>query len=283
MKVSRFLSDNDFMKHCSCRKNRPQRPLRLLAFSALLLLLFAQPTDLSALERLAVLVYHHLEDPTTSDVSCTPAQFEAQMQGLLKAGFQPLNLAEARAFLLGLRPNLRRPVLITFDDGYESLYDHALPVARRLKIPMTVFVVTSRIGLQPQFSRYLSGSQIREMADSGYFEFGSHTHDQHTDNMRLYQAFSTLPNPVEALMNQDLRASRDTLANIVGKAPIAIAWPYGKFNSNLRRIAQANGFQLHFTSLPGYNEPGTNPYAIKRLPVTSRDTVTHVLRKAGGL
>ncbi|HNW35560.1 MAG TPA: polysaccharide deacetylase family protein, partial [Candidatus Ozemobacteraceae bacterium] len=123
-------------------------------------------------EKLAVLVYHHIEEPATSEVSCTPAQFSAQMAALLANGFTPLGLEHVRLFLSGGLQQVKNPVLITFDDGYESLYQYALPVAKKLNIPMTVFVVTSRIGLKPQFARYLSGKQIREMSRAGCFEFG---------------------------------------------------------------------------------------------------------------
>ncbi|HNV68929.1 MAG TPA: polysaccharide deacetylase family protein, partial [Candidatus Ozemobacteraceae bacterium] len=90
------------------------------------------------------------------------------------------------------------------------------------------------------------------------------------------------PNPTEALMVDDLRDSRMTLTEILGTPPRAIAWPYGKFNNALRRIAQDQGFRLHFTSISGYNEPGVNPFSIKRVPITNRDTALHVLRKARG-
>jgi len=234
-------------------------------------------------ERLSVLVYHHIEDPATSDVSCTPAQFSAQMAALLANGFTPLGLGQVRLFLTGGLPQVRNPVLITFDDGYESLYLHALPVAKKLNIPMTVFVVTSRIGLKPQFARYLSAGQIREMVRAGWFEFGSHTDNLHTDLMRIWNAFeSASPPPLASAVSADLAQSRDTLSVLIGTSPIALAWPYGKFNEETRTIASGTGFVMHFTSRSGYNEPGDDLFGIRRIPVTQRDTPETVVRKACG-
>jgi peptidoglycan/xylan/chitin deacetylase (PgdA/CDA1 family) len=228
-----------------------------------------------------VLVYHHIQPETTSDVSCTPEQFESQMQAILAAGFTPLSLEQMARFLKGSLPeSIEKPVLITFDDGYESLYFYALPVARKLKIPMTVFVVTSRIGRRPQFADYLREEQIREMSASGFWEFGSHTHDLHTDSIRIFDAFGPVRNnPVLELLSRDLRASVNRLESIIGKKPGAIAWPYGKFNAHFTQIARDCGFKLHFTSCSGYNEAGANPFAIKRLPVSSRDNAFSVLKK----
>jgi len=232
--------------------------------------------------RLAVLVYHHIQQKVTSDVSCTPDQFAEHMQALLDAGFTPITLAQTRLFLAGTLEDIKRPVLITFDDGYESLYYFALPVARRLKIPMTVFMITSRGARRIQFARYLSESQIREMTANGYFDFGSHTHDLHADTLVIFDAFAGhSENPVLRLLQRDLRISSLRLESIVGARPIALAWPYGKFNGEFTAVARNSGFRMHFTSVYGYNEPGANPFAIKRIPVTSRDTAASVLRKAG--
>jgi peptidoglycan/xylan/chitin deacetylase (PgdA/CDA1 family) len=233
--------------------------------------------------RLPVLVYHHLADPAIDDVACTPAQFVGQMKALLAAGFTPLTLRQVRLFLTGGPLPGEKPVLITFDDGYESLYHHALPVAVALEMPMTVFLVTARLGRTPQFLRYLDEHQIREMNASGFFEFGSHTHDLHTDLLRIATAFPAGPNPVDETVRQDLLASRDILARLLGKPPFALAWPFGKYTPGLTRAARDAGFLLHFTSRFGYNEPGCDPFALKRIPVSRRDTPASVVRKAVGV
>jgi len=150
-----------------------------------------------------------------------------------------------------------------------------------LKVPMTVFMITSRAGRRIQFAEYLTERQIREMAESGYFDFGSHTHDLHTDTLNIYDAFAGHPdNPVLRLLQRDLRISSSRLESILGSRPTAIAWPYGKFNPEFSAIARNSGFRLHFTSVHGYNEPGANPFSIKRIPVTSRDTAESVVLKA---
>ncbi|MDD3148568.1 MAG: polysaccharide deacetylase family protein, partial [Candidatus Riflebacteria bacterium] len=139
---------------------------RLLALTLVsaLLILAAIHSEASQAAVLPVLVYHHIQEHVTSDVSCTPEQFAAQIMALKKAGYTPISLTQARLFLAGALCDIARPVLITFDDGYESLYTYALPVAKKLEVPMSIFVVTARIGRKPQFARYLSDNQIREMS-----------------------------------------------------------------------------------------------------------------------
>lgn len=234
--------------------------------------------------QLTVLVYHHIQEPAKSDVSCTPAQFDAQMIAIKEAGFTPLTIPQTRSFLTGtLAENIKKPVLITFDDGYESLYEYALPVSKKYGIPMAVFIVTSRIGQKPQFAKYLTADEIKEMNASGFWYFGSHTHNLHTESIKIYSAFGGgKVNPMLEELRADLEESSKCLENILGSKPDIIAWPYGKHNSEYTTIARLEGYKMHFTSLPGYNEPGTNPYSIKRIPVSARDTAETVVRKCRG-
>jgi peptidoglycan/xylan/chitin deacetylase (PgdA/CDA1 family) len=232
-----------------------------------------------AIAELAVLVYHDIDPEASSDVSCTPMQFAEQMKTILQHGYRPLTMDETRLFLLGVMPEIQRPVLITFDDGYESVFSFALPIALQMRIPMTVFVVTSRIGLKPQFLQYLSTDQIARMADSGFFDFGSHTHDLHVNNVTISQAFFSRPNPFLSHVRQDLIHSKETLEAILRKPVRALAWPYGKYDWDMTETARECGFSLQFTSRTGYNPPGTNPLGIKRIPVTIRDTPATVLKK----
>lgn len=254
-----------------------------LLVAAFLLLITSPVSSSQQVSALPVLVYHHIQEKVQSDVSCTPEQFSRQIIALKSAGFTPLNLAQTRLFLAGALPDIARPVLITFDDGYESLYHFALPVAVEQKVPMTVFVITSRIGRRIQFAEYLNERQIKEMANSGFFDFGSHTHDLHNDSVTIYDAFgASAENPVLRLVQHDLRMSSARFAAIIGKRPTAIAWPYGKYNPAFSTLARQSGFRLHFTSASGYNEPGANPFAIKRIPITARDTPESVIKKASG-
>jgi peptidoglycan/xylan/chitin deacetylase (PgdA/CDA1 family) len=251
---------------------------------ALLLVLISLACHASEMRVLPVLVYHHIQKEVKSDVACTPEQFEHQIKTMVRAGYTPVDLQQTAMFLAGALPEkIKKPVLITFDDGYQSLYDYALPVSARYEVPMTVFVVTARLGRRMQFAEYLTKEQIIEMQRSGFWNFGSHSHDMHTDVLRIFAAFGEVKtNPVAELMRRDLQRSANRLKSILGQQPVAIAWPYGKFNGQLTKIARQAGFKLHFTSCYGYNEAGANPFAIKRIPVSSRDNAYSVLKKLGG-
>lgn len=90
--------------------------------------------------------YHGLIDrrlPVPSECFLPVARFARQMEYLAR-NFTVLHLEEAFA---PDRPPAGRPVAcVTFDDGFRSLHDLALPVLERLSIPATVFLVTDLVG-----------------------------------------------------------------------------------------------------------------------------------------
>lgn len=103
---------------------------------------------LSPLSIVSIVTFHHIHDPAgTADypydpgvADATPRQFERHLETLARVG-TPISLAELLRGLDGasLPPN---PVMITFDDGYRSCHDVALPILRRLGIPATFFIAT---------------------------------------------------------------------------------------------------------------------------------------------
>jgi peptidoglycan/xylan/chitin deacetylase (PgdA/CDA1 family) len=105
--------------------------------------------------RLTVLAYHRIlewPDPAFAFapelISATPAAFAHQMDWVARR-FEVVGLDDVLAFVDGERPLPPRPLLVTFDDGYRDVADHALPVLRARGLPAVVFVVTGAVGRSP--------------------------------------------------------------------------------------------------------------------------------------
>ena len=97
-----------------------------------------------------IVTFHHIHDvaeqrgdyPYDPDVAdATPRQFRRRLELLARIG-TPIGMADLLRALDGapLPPN---PVMVTFDDGYRSCHDVALPILRRLGVPATFFIATS--------------------------------------------------------------------------------------------------------------------------------------------
>jgi peptidoglycan/xylan/chitin deacetylase (PgdA/CDA1 family) len=100
---------------------------------------------------LAVLTYHRVDDPCASPllypglISAQPAEFEEQM-AFLASQCRPISLTELLAVRRGEARLEPRSVLVTFDDGYRDFAEHAWPILKRHRIPVTLFVPTAYPG-----------------------------------------------------------------------------------------------------------------------------------------
>lgn len=182
---------------------------------------------------LPVLTYHAI-DSRPSVISLSPDLFRWQMEALAARGVAGISLA--RAFDHFERTGHYPPnsVVLTFDDGYLSVLEQALPVMAAQGFSATVFLVTSLMGMtgsqakavHPDFDRDLLGWRHAEAWVRSGFEVGSHTVN-HADLTRL---------PPDAL-EQELGQSRELLERHLQPRVDALAYPYGHFNAAVRAAA----------------------------------------------
>lgn len=126
---------------------------------------------------------YHAFDESRSIIAIPPAVFAWQMRWLHENGYQVIPLSRLVQYLRNADPLPARSVVITFDDGFETIYTYAFPVLVRYGLPATVFLVAGYCGRQndwpnrpltvPHLS-LLSWTQIREMDRRG-IEFGAHS------------------------------------------------------------------------------------------------------------
>lgn len=112
---------------------------------------FVRLLERAALPRagaLAVLTYHRVDEPGSKPflypglIGATPAEFEEHMRFLAER-YRPVSLAELLAVRRGELPLPSRAVMVTFDDGYRDVAEHAWPVMQRYDVPLTLFVPTA--------------------------------------------------------------------------------------------------------------------------------------------
>ncbi|MCZ7461231.1 polysaccharide deacetylase family protein [Streptomyces sp. WMMC940] len=213
-------------------------------------------------EAVPILMYHaiaHRPAPAVHGLSVAPEAFAEQMELLGERGFTPVTTAGlGRAWRHG-EPLPPRPVLITFDDGYEGVHRHALPVLDGLGFASTLFVSTGWLrgaheeGGAPD--TMLDWGQVRELAAAGT-EIGghSHTHPQldQLDDRRL--RFESL-------------RCREVIAAEVGEVPVSFAYPYGYSSRRVRQAVRAAGFAQSLAVGNALARRRQGPYALQRVTV----------------
>ncbi len=124
--------------------------------------------------KVPILMYHHVSAKPAKNsldfgLTVKTPDFAAQMDFLAKNGYHPITLTMLFDHLYYGLPLPRRPIILSFDDGYEDNYTDAFPILQRHHFVAEINIITGMIG-----GWYLTWQQIRQMAAAG-IEIGSHT------------------------------------------------------------------------------------------------------------
>lgn len=212
-----------------------------------------------------ILLYHHLDpDPAGGSASLQPEVFERQMRLLKDNGFHPVSFDDLIAFEERGVPLPERPVVITFDDGYESNYTYAFPVLEALDFPATIFAIGSSIGhdryykdTQFELTPHFGAEEIDRMLASGRITIGSHTYDMHQwppfesqtpvrENMGLFPGESE-----EDYMNAVIRddsMQKETFAAFGLPVPEVLAFPEGVHTTLTDVVLKTCGYKVTVTT-----------------------------------
>ena len=203
-----------------------------------------------------VLLYHHLlpaaEHDGTNGAIVSVEDFRQQMDLLFKNGYHTVTLADLYLFIQGKKNLPERSVVITFDDGYLSNYDYAVPILRQYRFRAVQFPITSHIENYHPWLPHMGWGLMAAAAD--VFEYHSHSHALH-----FYTGVraAILVTPEEQL-RKDLSHSRELLDCF------AFAYPFGVWSREAIRFLKETGYKMAFTIRRGNVAPGDNLFLLQR-------------------
>ena len=190
-----------------------------------------------------VLCYHKIERRHELGVTrLSPKRFATQVETLARHGWRAIPLAELTRVLRGEQRADERTLVITFDDAYRGLRDHAFPVLRDVGFAATCFVITDFAGRLNRWDvayggrrfAHLSWRDIERWGASG-IAFESHT----ATHPRLSWVDSRQLDDELARSRRDLRAA-------LGSQPSAIAYPFGAVDDRVAAAAFNAGYEVGF-------------------------------------
>ena len=174
-----------------------------------------------------ILLYHRIEEHGPYDrFRVSPEDFRAQMQALKASGYTAIPISRlVEAITVGAAlPS--RPVVITFDDGWRSVYDEAFPIMQELRMTGVVYLVSSGIYSDPTMMHV---AELEELAAAGW-EIGSHTRT-HPD---LTQCAESLAD--------EIRGSRTDLEMALGLPVRTLAYPFGGMDERVSSAMWSGGY-----------------------------------------
>lgn len=205
-----------------------------------------------------ILMYHYIRDYNNprdkigTGLSVSPKNFEEQLKIIQAEGFKTMTLDEMEAAWRGEKKLPEKPLVITFDDGYEDLYTAAFPLLKKYNMKATVYVIAGLMG-KPN---YLKPEQLKELNGSGLMTIGGHSLN-HVDFYTLKR------NELKYEMTQSKKILEDLLGNPVKH----FAYPLGRYNKIIREETERAGYSTATLIDLGYEHKEKDRYTLNRVRI----------------
>lgn len=266
-----------------------------------------------------VLAYHDIRDNVRESFKTWPEATAVDTQDLVQQlswidqnGYRPVSLQQIIDARAGKKPLPDKAILLTFDDGFESVYTKVFPLLKQFNYPAVIAIVGDWIQTPPnsavQFgdiqvprSAFVNWDEVREMVGSGLIEVASHSHSLHQGIItnpqgnlmpaavsRSYEAKNSQNSQYESdaayakRVKADLLRSSKLIERETGKRPRVIVWPYGANNRIANQLAAEVGMPISLNLEPGPNTTEDDPTRIRRSLVvfdTGLAGLTQLLRQ----
>ena len=226
-----------------------------------------------------VLYYHSVAD---NCLSVNPLVFRAQLSYVKQHGYRCISLGEWLASQGSMQAAERR-VVLTFDDGFASMWENVLPLLEEFGFRATFFIVPGYVGKTlwgdpltrtwswEEKSRripfpMMAWDQIARMSEAG-MEIGSHT-----------LSHPNLTDIAEEEARKEIHESKAFLEEKLGIPMQGFCYPRGCQNDAVVKLVQESGYHYGCTTKPGYATPDSDPFALPRIPgpASLSDLVFHL-------
>jgi peptidoglycan/xylan/chitin deacetylase (PgdA/CDA1 family) len=209
---------------------------------------------------LPILTFHALDEMPPSVVSLPPGLFAKSMRSLYESGYRTISLMDAVDCLRRRIPFPARAFVLTFDDGYQSVFSRAFPILQRYGFTTMVFLTVGKKERPAPGSRLfsfegremLNWEEIREMQRGG-IAFAAHTLT-HPDLTRIRPD----------RLRSEICDSKEAIEDALGTPIVAFSYPYGRYDRRAYAVVQEN-FDCACTDRLGLLKAKSNPYVLDRV------------------
>lgn len=195
--------------------------------------------------------------------------FAAQMNWLALTGYVPITLDVLLAHRSSRCPLPSRPIVITFDDGFQDCVEHAVPILHARGFTATFYLVAGLVGKTSRWLLPERGVELPLMdwtaarrLEAAGFQCGSHT-----------MSHPRLADLSPAACHDELLESRCLLEDRLGHEVRHLAYPFGSFNEAVRALAAETGYRSASSVKIGLSPPEDDSLALHRVPVTGQDSL----------
>lgn len=227
-------------------------------------------------KRIPILMYHRIASVPGERNSLPVEKFKEQLDYLKEHGYNTITLSDLYQHYAQQAPLPAKPVVLTFDDGYEDNFSTALPMLRERNMKATVFPIANWVGRENRWenfnhaiTRTMDWDKLREWQAAG-LEIGSHT---------LTHPFLTQCDEKE--LEQELISSKMIIEEKLDTQIDFLCYPYGFFNAKTIAVARKVGYKgalAIYENAPLWRQ---DLFALPRIPIPSRQPLWEFAFKVG--
>ncbi|QSR88283.1 polysaccharide deacetylase family protein [Methylacidiphilum caldifontis] len=212
-------------------------------------------------DKTPILMYHHIgrspKDSKFPSLWVPSLLFERQLGEFWSVEWPSISLGE----FVAASCSVCKGVILSFDDGYQSVFTRGLPLLTKFRMRAILFVVVNYIGKYNEWDRALGEppqklmgkEEIRDWIAAGH-EIGSHSLSHpHLPKLSFDEA------------RREIEDSKKILEDIFSFPVRHFSYPYGEWTAQCAEIAEKAGYESACQIGEGVNFPGENPFCLKRL------------------
>lgn len=249
-----------------------------------------------------VLLYHSIVEEPGSYLEVSPETFDAQMRFLAENGYHAVTTQELINYVYhgGELPD--KPVLISFDDGYQNNYDYAWPILREHGLKATIYAIGVSVGhdrykdTQFEMTPHFGFEEARRMVESGVIDVQSHTYDMHQwppfeSGDRIRQTMAPLEGEdydgYAAALSGDVAAYNQIAKKELGYEFTSLAFPGGDYTTLTEVLVHQAGIPVTMSTRTDSRNVlvrglPQSLYALSRWSVTEETTQADLLELLNG-
>ncbi len=202
-----------------------------------------------------IFAYHRIGEDGFPETNLRREQFEAHIREIVSGGYNVLPIPEIIKTLKEKKNLPPRTIGITFEGGYKSILENAIPLLQKHDLPFTLFISTDKADWD--LREYINWNEIKKLARSENVTIGIHP----ASYVRLT---GSEKHEIRSQINKAKTRYRENLS----EDPSLFAYPFGEYSLAYREIAVQSGIEAAFGQQSGVAWPGSDMMALPRFTMT---------------
>jgi len=216
----------------------------------------------------SILLYHRFGPTVADSMTVTTAVFESHLRYLKDHGYTVIPLSRLVDHCRGktASPLPSKAVVLVADDGHKSVYTSMLPLIKKYRVPVTLFLYPSAIS---NASYAMTWDQVKDLKKTGLFDLQGHTYWHPNFKIEKKRLSSS---EYDKFVDMQLRKSKEKLEKELGGTIDMLAWPFGIYDDQLVKKAAAAGYVAAFTIERRPVRPSDNIMELPRYLMRNKDS-----------